>query len=61
MWTLRGGRLEAVGVEPGISDDSHTEISDGPLSEGDEVVTEYSFSGKDSKSPGFALPQPKRF
>lgn len=61
VWTLRGGRLEAVGVEPGISDDSHTEISDGPLSEGDEIVTEYSFSGKDSKSPGFALPQPKRF
>ena len=61
VWTIRGGRLEAVGIEPGISDDSYTEVAGGPLSEGDEVVTEYSFSGKDSKSPGFALPQPKRF
>ena len=61
VWTLRGGRLEAVEIEPGISDDSYTEISGGALSEGDEIVTEYSFSGKDPKGPSFTLPQPKRF
>ena len=61
VWTLRQGELSAVGIETGISDDFHTEIVNGPLSEGDSIVVEYTMSGGNSKSPGFALPQPKRF
>ena len=61
VWALRQGKLSAVGIETGISDDFHTEIVNGPLSEGDSIVVEYTMSGGNSKSPGFALPQPKRF
>ena len=61
VWTLRQGKLSPVGIETGISDDFHTEILSGPLSEGDEIVVEHTISGGNSKGPGFALPQPKRF
>lgn len=61
VWTLRSGKLEAISVETGISDDSHTEIAGGVLSEGDKIVVGYSFSGKEDKGPAFTLPQPKRF
>lgn len=61
VWVLRQGKLSPVGIETGISDDFHTEILSGPLSEGDEIVVEYTISGGNSKGPGFALPQPKRF
>ena len=56
VWTFRQGRLSPVGIETGISDDFHTEILSGPLSEGDEIVVEYTISGGNSKGPGFALP-----
>ena len=61
VWTLKQGKLSPVGIETGISDDFHTEIVNSPLSEGDSIVVEYTMSGGNSKSPGFALPQPKRF
>lgn len=61
VWTLRSGKLEAVPVETGISDDSRTEITGGGLSLDDKIVTGYSFSGKEEKGPAFTLPQPKRF
>lgn len=61
VWVLRQGKLSPVGIETGISDDFHTEIVNGPLSEGDPIVVEYTTSGGNNKGPGFALPQPKRF
>ena len=61
VWTLRQGKLLPVGIETGISDDFHTEVVNGPLSEGDPIVVEYTLSGGNNKGPGFALPQPKRF
>ncbi len=61
VWVLRQGKLSPAGIETGISDDFHTEIVSGPLSEGDPIVVEYTVSGGSSKGPGFALPQPKRF
>ena len=61
VWVLRQGKLSPAGIETGISDDFHTEIVSGPLSEGDPIVVEYTVSGGSGKGPGFALPQPKRF
>ena len=61
VWVLRQGKLSPEGIETGISDDFHTEIVNGPLSEGDPIVVEYTISGGNSRGPGFALPQPKRF
>ena len=61
VWILKQGKLSPVGIETGISDDFHTEIVNGPLSEGDQIVVEYTMSGGSNKGPGFALPQPKRF
>ncbi len=61
VWILRQGKLSPVAVKTGISDDFHTEVLSGPLSEGDEIVVEYTVSGRKNKGPGFALPQPKRF
>lgn len=61
VWTLKQGKLSPVVIETGISDDFHTEILSGPLSEGDEIVVEYTISGGTNNGPGFALPQPKRF
>ncbi len=60
-WVLKQGKLSPVAVETGISDDFHTEIVNGSLSEGDQIVVEYTISGGNNKGPGFALPQPKRF
>ena len=61
VWILKQGKLSPVVIETGISDDFHTEIVNGPLSEGDQIVVEYTISGGNNKGPGFALPQPKRF
>jgi len=61
VWVLKQGKLSPVVIETGISDDFHTEILSGPLSEGDPIVVEYTISGGNNKGPGFALPQPKRF
>ena len=61
VWILKQGKLSSVVIETGISDDFHTEVLSGPLSEGDKIVVEYTISGGNSKGPGFALPQPKRF
>ena len=61
VWVLKQGKLSPVAIETGISDDFHTEIVNGPVSEGDRIVVEYTISGGNSKGPGFALPQPKRF
>ncbi len=61
VWTFSQGKLLPVEIRTGISDDFYTEVVDGPLSEGDSIVVEYTTSGGSNKGPGFALPQPKRF
>ncbi len=61
VWIIKQEKLSPVGINTGISDDFHTEITGGPLSEGDPIVVEYTISGAQNKGPGFALPQPKRF
>ncbi len=61
VWILKQGKLSPVAIETGISDDFYTEIVNGPLSEGDQILVEYTISGGNNKGPGFALPQPKRF
>ena len=61
VWVVKQKKLSPIGIETGISDDFHTEITGGPLTEGDPIVVEYTISGAQNKGPGFALPQPKRF
>ncbi|MXZ13811.1 MAG: efflux RND transporter periplasmic adaptor subunit [Candidatus Dadabacteria bacterium] len=61
VWILKQGKPSPIVIETGISDDFHTEVVSGPLSEGDQIVVEYTISGGNNKGPGFALPQPKRF
>ncbi|MET0384536.1 MAG: efflux RND transporter periplasmic adaptor subunit [Polyangiales bacterium] len=40
LWVLRGERPVAVPVKTGITDGAHTEILEGELKEGDEVITD---------------------
>jgi len=57
------GKIKAVSINPGISDDSFTEIMDGNLKEGDEVIVEAvrkGESGSESLGP-LVLPKPQRF
>jgi HlyD family secretion protein len=63
VWTLqRGGQLQAVSIQPGISDEQFTELVSTPLREGDEVVVEAALEGASGTQPlGSVLPQPKRF
>jgi HlyD family secretion protein len=60
---LENGKLKAVSVSPGISDDAFTEILDGNLREGEKVVveaTEKGVSGSEPLGP-IVLPKPQRF
>jgi HlyD family secretion protein len=63
VWTLqRGDRLQAVAIQPGISDEQYTELVGQSLREGDEVVVEVLTDGASGAQPlGSVLPQPKRF
>jgi HlyD family secretion protein len=57
------GRLRAVPVTTGISDETYTEVCDSTLTEGDMVIveaTEKPATGSQLLSPSI-LPQPKRF
>jgi len=40
LWCMRGGQFAPVTVKVGVSDGTLTEITDGDLKEGDEVVTD---------------------
>lgn len=51
LWVLRNNQIEPVVVKTGISDGSKTEIVEGDLKEGDEVVTD-ARGGSDKQSPG---------
>ncbi len=64
VWTLADrGRLRAVPIHLGITDDDMAELIEGPLQEGDLVVVDATKTGpSDSQPLGPAvLPQPKRF
>jgi HlyD family secretion protein len=53
LWVLRGGKPVAVQVKTGITDGSHTEVVEGALQEGDQVIVDVAGSGTgNSASPG---------
>jgi HlyD family secretion protein len=64
VWTLlKNGRLKAVPVETGISDDKFTQILGGAIEKGQEIVigvTQEGKSGSEELGP-IVLPKPKRF
>ncbi|MDA2918300.1 efflux RND transporter periplasmic adaptor subunit [Desulfobacterota bacterium AH_259_B03_O07] len=64
VWTIsKNGRFKALSIEPGISDAIYTEISDGEMKEGQEVITEAVQKGS-TNSEHFGplvLPKPRRF
>lgn len=61
VWVpLGNGLIKAVSVKPGIGDGRHTEITEGDIKEGDEVIVE-ALIKDDSGNKSSYLPQPKRF
>ncbi len=56
VWDLRDGRPVAVTVIPGLSDDNFTEIVNGDLSAGDQVITA---EASDQASGQPSLPPPR--
>jgi len=48
IWVLENGKPKRVGIMPGISDGTYTEIISGEIKEGDEIIVE---SLKKSKQP----------
>lgn len=57
LWVLRGGKPVSVSVKTGITDGSHTEIVEGALQEGDQVIIDVAGSGGSSpSSPGGGRP-----
>lgn len=64
VWSLlKNGRLRAVPVETGISDDEFTQILGGDLKKGQEIVIGVRQKGKSSSEElgPIVLPKPKRF
>lgn len=59
VWVLRGGKPERVVVRVGLSDGTVTEIVDGDLHEGDDLIVEASGGAEatGSKKPSDAPPQ----
>ncbi|MBF8303556.1 MAG: hydrogenase maturation protein HypF, partial [Candidatus Dadabacteria bacterium] len=60
---LKNGRLKAVSINPGVSDEAFTEILDGNLGEGEKVIveaTENTGAGSEPLGP-IVLPKPQRF
>ncbi|HLE24941.1 MAG TPA: efflux RND transporter periplasmic adaptor subunit [Thermodesulfobacteriota bacterium] len=64
VWVpLKNGRLKAVSINPGVSDEAFTEILDGNLGEGEKVIveaTENTGTGSEPLGP-IVLPKPQRF
>lgn len=50
LWLLRGGAPQAVTVRTGVSDGSYTEIVEGAIAEGDELITEQREDSAKAKS-----------
>jgi HlyD family secretion protein len=51
VWVLQGGAAVAIKVTPGISDGRMTEITDGDLKEGMQVITDQRASGASAQKP----------
>lgn len=61
VWVpAKNGLIKAVLVEPGINDGRYTEIINGDIDEGDEVIVEALLKNNGENSSSY-LPQPKRF
>jgi len=61
VWTHgSNGQIKAVLVKPGVGDGRYTEITEGDLKEGDEVIVE-ALIKNDSGNNSSYLPQPRRF
>ena len=61
VWVkLSNGQIGFVPVKTGVSDDAYTEILDGDLKEGQEVIVE-AVTGSKTESGSSYLPQPRRF
>ncbi|MGH7799366.1 MAG: efflux RND transporter periplasmic adaptor subunit [Thermodesulfobacteriota bacterium] len=64
VWVpIKNGRLKALSVNPGVSDEAFTEILDGNLGEGEKVIveaTENAGTGSEPLGP-IVLPKPQRF
>jgi len=57
-WILRDGKPHPVRLETGITDGQFTEIVDGHLNEGDEVITEYVSGAEASPTATGTSPRP---
>jgi HlyD family secretion protein len=57
----QGGGLKPIPIKSGISDDGFTEVLDGSLMKGQEVVVEATGKGVSGPQPLGPLPQPQRF
>ena len=51
VWVLEGGTAVAIKVTPGISDGRMTEITDGDLKDGMQVITDQRASGTSAQKP----------
>ena len=61
VWVpAKNGLVKPVLVKPGIGDGRYTEIMDGDIDEGDEVIVEALIKNDGGKNASY-LPQPKRF
>jgi len=64
VWVrLKNGRLKAVSINPGVSDEAFTEILDGNLGEGEKVIVEAAEKAGTGSEPlgPIVLPKPQRF
>jgi HlyD family secretion protein len=64
VWTLlENGRLKAITVETGISDDMFTQILGGDIEKGQDIIIGVTQKGKSSSEElgPIVLPKPKRF
>ena len=61
VWVpAKNGAISAIAVKPGVGDGRFTEITDGDIKEGEEVIVE-ALIKEDSGDNTSYLPQPKRF
>lgn len=60
VYLLRDGKPVAVAVTTGLADAGFVELVEGPLKEGDEVITEQ-LDGKKKKTTGMGSPMGPRF
>jgi HlyD family secretion protein len=61
VWVLgKNGQIKAVLVKPGVGDSRYTEIVEGDLKEGDEIIVEAIIKNNSGNNSSY-LPQPRRF